>query len=216
MLQCTNLTDSRCLRAGSRCSPPAVVIWHLATLAFFSEQLRPTERKYSAFDWELLALYLGVRHFRYFLEGWEFVAYTLQNLLLSPWPKYQIHSLVNSSDILSMSLNLPPTFNTSRAWITTLQMHCPEPHLLLCRGVCIMMPWPLARRITPRLELTARRAISGLKLKDISFGPQGATLLMDVSTGHPRPIVPAGWRCKLFDHIHGLSHLSIQATRKLM
>ena len=38
-------------------------------LAFFSKKLRPPERKYSAFDRELLALYLGIRHFRYFLEG---------------------------------------------------------------------------------------------------------------------------------------------------
>ena len=45
-------------------------------LAFFSKQLRPPERKYSAFDRELLALYLGIRHFRYFLEGRDFVAYT--------------------------------------------------------------------------------------------------------------------------------------------
>ena len=54
-------------------------------------------------------------------------------------------------------------------------------------------------------------AISGLLLEDISFGAQGAILLCDVSTGHPRPIVPAGWRYKVFDHIHGLSHLSMHA-----
>ena len=45
-------------------------------LAFFSKQLCPPERKYSAFDRELLALYLGIRHFRYFLEGRDFIAYT--------------------------------------------------------------------------------------------------------------------------------------------
>ena len=61
-----------------------------------------------------------------------------------------------------------------------------------------------------------RRAISGLQLEDISFGAQGGTLLCDVSTGHPRPVVPAGWRCKVFDHIHDLSNPSMRATRKLM
>ena len=49
-------------------------IWQ--PLAFFSKHLRHPERKCSAFDRELLALYLEVRHFRYFLEGREFVAYT--------------------------------------------------------------------------------------------------------------------------------------------
>ena len=43
-------------------------------LAFFSKQLRPTEKKYSR---ELLVLYLDKHHFRYmyFLEGQEFIVY---------------------------------------------------------------------------------------------------------------------------------------------
>ena len=41
----------------------------LVPLAFFSQKLRTTERKYSTFDRELLALYLSIRHFHYFLEG---------------------------------------------------------------------------------------------------------------------------------------------------
>lgn len=45
-------------------------------LAFFSRQLRPSERKYSTFDRELLALYLAVRHFRSLLEGRQFTAFT--------------------------------------------------------------------------------------------------------------------------------------------
>ena len=38
-------------------------------LAFFSRKLRDNERKYSAFDRELLALYLATRHFCFLLEG---------------------------------------------------------------------------------------------------------------------------------------------------
>ena len=45
-------------------------------LVFFSQKLRPPERKYSTFDCELLALYLRLRHFSYYLEGRQFVAYT--------------------------------------------------------------------------------------------------------------------------------------------
>ena len=39
-------------------------------LAFFSRQLTPRERKYSAFVRELLGLFLAVRHFRFLLETW--------------------------------------------------------------------------------------------------------------------------------------------------
>ncbi|KAF0024626.1 hypothetical protein F2P81_023428 [Scophthalmus maximus] len=44
-------------------------------LAFFSRQLRPSERKYSTFDRELLGLYLAIRHFRSLLEGRHFTAF---------------------------------------------------------------------------------------------------------------------------------------------
>ena len=37
---------------------------------------RPAEQKYSDFDRELLAMYLAIRHLRYFLEGRTFTLYT--------------------------------------------------------------------------------------------------------------------------------------------
>ena len=61
-----------------------------------------------------------------------------------------------------------------------------------------------------------RTADSSLKLEDIPFGTKGTTLLCDTSAGQPRPIVPTAWRRRVFDLIHGLSHPSVRATRKLM
>ena len=61
-------------------------------LAFFCKQLCPAEKNYIAFDKELLALYQEIRHFRYFLEGRVFTAYTDHKpltfsmaKLLEPW-----------------------------------------------------------------------------------------------------------------------------------
>ena len=48
------------------------------------------------------------------------------------------------------------------------------------------------------------------------MGVGDTTLICDVSSGHPRPIVPHGWRRRVFDAIHGLSHPSIRRTRKLI
>jgi hypothetical protein len=45
-------------------------------LSFFSAKLSPAEKKYSAFDRELLAAYLAVRHFRFLLEAKEFFILT--------------------------------------------------------------------------------------------------------------------------------------------
>jgi hypothetical protein len=38
-------------------------------LGFFSHKLAVAETRYSAFDRELLAIYSGIRYFRYMLEG---------------------------------------------------------------------------------------------------------------------------------------------------
>ena len=45
-------------------------------LAFFSHSLSATEKKYSAFDRELLAMFLAVKHFRHYLEGRKFCIFT--------------------------------------------------------------------------------------------------------------------------------------------
>ena len=42
---------------------------HWCPIAFFSTKLKPAETRYSAFDRELLAVYLAVKHFRHFVEG---------------------------------------------------------------------------------------------------------------------------------------------------
>ena len=45
-------------------------------IAFFSKRLQPAEVKYSTFGRELLAAYLGIRHFRHSVEGRLFCIYT--------------------------------------------------------------------------------------------------------------------------------------------
>ena len=45
-------------------------------LAFFSRKLSATEKKYSAFDRELLSAYQAVKHFRHYIEAKPFTLYT--------------------------------------------------------------------------------------------------------------------------------------------
>ena len=54
---------------------------------------------------------------------------------------------------------------------------------------------------------------SKLQGEDVPFGTDGAPLLCDTSTRRAWPIVPADWRCQVFDSIHGLAHPSIRTTR---
>ena len=52
-------------------------------LAFFSKVFSTAKAKYSAFDWELLAVHAARRHFRFFLEGRQFQVFTNHKLLVA-------------------------------------------------------------------------------------------------------------------------------------
>lgn len=45
-------------------------------LAFFSSKLSEAQQRYSAFDRELLAIYMASKHFRYLIEGRPLTVYT--------------------------------------------------------------------------------------------------------------------------------------------
>ena len=60
-----------------------VIDGHAKPLAFFSKALNSAQVNYSVFDRELLAMYLSLRHFRYFLEGRAFTLFTDHKPLVS-------------------------------------------------------------------------------------------------------------------------------------
>ena len=69
-------------------------------LAYFSKKLRLPEVKYSTFNCELLAVYLGIRHFRHYLEGRDFPIFTDHRPLTfamakssEPWSHRQVRHL---------------------------------------------------------------------------------------------------------------------------
>ena len=186
----------------------------LVPLAFFSNKLRAPERKYSTFDRELLALYLGIRHFRYFLEGRQFVAYTDHKPLTfsmskvsEPWSNRQQRHLTYISEFTTDIRHIQGKDNPvadllSRATLANIQL-----------GIDYNAMAP--QKQDPEIQ-AYHTASSSLKLEDIPFGADGTTLLCDTSTGVARPIVPADWRRRVFDVIHNLSHPSIRSTRKLI
>ena len=119
-------------------------------LAFFSRQLRPAERKYSAFDRELHALYLAVRHF---LEGCNFTAFTDHKPLTfafakvsDPWSAKQQRHLTAMSEYT--------TCNWNQGWTS--------------------LPWPQLNKMTQRWQHTAQQS-PGLYCKMSKLAPQ-ATL----------------------------------------
>ena len=88
-------------------------------LSFFSRKLSDTEKKYSAFDRELLVAYLSIRNFRFMLEGREFLLFTDHKPLTSalfrsspPWSARQQRHLAYVAEFTSSIVHVPGLENT--------------------------------------------------------------------------------------------------------
>ena len=66
--------------------------------------------------------------------------------------------------------------------------------------------------LDPDCQRLQQDAQSSLRLKKVDL--DGTSLLVDVSTNTPRPLVPFSWRRKVFDLIHGLGHPGVERTRQ--
>ena len=174
-------------------------------LAFFSRQLVPRERKYSAFDRELLALWLAIRHFRFLLEGREFTAYVDHKPLTfsmaksaEPWSARQQRQLSFISEYTTDIQHVSGKSNVvadclSRPTIATVQLGLDYTAMA-------------AEQATDSDVQALMDPGADLRLAEVPVGDSGCKLWCDLSLGHPRPLVPAGWRRAVFDAVHGLSH----------
>ena len=92
-----------------------------------------TETRYSAFDRELFAAFSAISHFRFLLEGRDFILFTdhkpLTHALFRstpPWSACQLSYISKFTD----------NFLPCQVWKTVIQMHClallqfisPQPH----------------------------------------------------------------------------------------
>jgi RNase H-like domain found in reverse transcriptase len=114
-------------------------------LAFYICKLDSVQRKYSAFDRELLAAYLAVRHFCFLLEGRQFTIYSDHKPLsfalsrvAEPWSAHQqrhlaciaeftldIQHVPGAANVIADMLLRPGAFPQIRAYLSRVA-RCPS------------------------------------------------------------------------------------------
>ena len=183
-------------------------------LAYFSKKLSPAETRYSAFDRELLAVYLGIRHFRHYLEGRDFPVFTDHRPLTfamaksaEPWSHRQARHLEYISQYSTDIRHIAGAENAvadalSRAAVEEVRMGVD-----FARMAELQQSDPETRQY--------RTAITNLRWEDIEVS-DGVKLMCDTSMGSPRPLVPGVMRREVFDIVHGLSHPGTRATVRIM
>ena len=206
-------TDASDYAVGAVCEQWVGGAWQ--PLAFFSKQLRENERKYSTFDRELMGLFLATRHFRFLLEGRRFTAFVDHKPLTfsmaktaEPWSGRQQRQLSAISEFTTDIQHVSGKDNFVADCLSRVVVG--SVHLGLDYAAMA------ADQATDSDIQAFRSAPTALRLEDVVFDTANATLLCDTSTGQPRPLVPAAWRRRVFDTIHGLSHPGVKASAKLV
>ena len=188
-------------------------------IAFFSKSLQKAETRYSAFDRELLALYLAIKHFRYFLEGRSFTAYTDHKPLTfaltgtgNTWSPRQSRHLSFISEFTTDLRHIKGEHNLAADTLSRAPVNELDTTMTMSLDYDNMAA---LQENDPDIQ-AYRTAITGLCLQDIPVPGSSRTLLCDVSQHTPRPIVPKSLRRLVFDTVHNLAHPGVKPTQQLI
>lgn len=187
-------------------------------LSFFSKKLTPTERRYSTFGRELLAIYLAIKHFRHCVEGRSFFVLTdhkpLTYALASNSTAHTPREIRQKAYISKFTTDIRILKCTDNAAADALSRF----GVNLCSTERPPVPYEqLAEAQRGDLELQRLRTTSTTLVFEEKRMPDcDDTVACEVSTGRPRPFGPADLRRAVFDCLHSLSHPGIQATQKLI
>ncbi|GFV97451.1 transposon Tf2-9 polyprotein [Trichonephila clavipes] len=170
-----------------------VVDSELQPLAFFSRKLTSSEKSYSAYDRELLAIYSAIRHFRQKsdkcsprqIRQLDFISQFTTNIVHIPG------SDNISADVLSRVSAITFPSQIDYDCITETQQTDQELHILIASG-------------------------TSLELKKVTFPNSSTEIMCDLSTGTARPYIAKQHLQDVFSAMHNLSHPGIRRSVLLM
>ncbi|GFY31713.1 hypothetical protein TNCV_4200231 [Trichonephila clavipes] len=170
-----------------------VVDSELQPLAFFSRKLTSSEKSYSAYDRELLAIYSAIRHFRQKsdkcsprqIRQLDFISQFTTNIVHIPG------SDNIAADVLSHVSAITFPSQIDYDCIAETQQTDQELHTLIASG-------------------------TSLELKKVTFPNSSTEIMCDLSTGTARPYIPKQHRQDVFSAMHNLSHPGIRRSVHLM
>ncbi|UYV65622.1 hypothetical protein LAZ67_3004893 [Cordylochernes scorpioides] len=186
-------------------------------IAFFSRKLDAAQRKYSAYDRELLAVYLAIKHFRHLLEGRQFPVYTDHKPLTYAFQQ----NLDKASPRQCRHLDFIGQFTTDIRHIAGCE-NVPADFLSRVEPISHHQPYDPkslaeAQAVDQELQaLLTSENRSSLQLEKVQIPETNISLYCDVSTAKPRPFVPSPCRRIIFSAYHNLSHPGVRATTRMV
>lgn len=184
------------------------------SLAFFSRKLNNTERKYEAYDRELLAIYDAVKYFRHMLEARNFIIFTDHKPITFAFreknhqcSRRQFRYLDLIGQFSTDIRHVPGDENVVADALSRIEKV--EPALDLTE-------LGAAQKDDKELKMLQHSNSTLLQLKLIKIPEANLSLVYDVGTRNARPDIPESLRLRIFKSVHNLSHPGIKATVKMV
>ena len=181
-------------------------------ISFFSKKLSPAERKYSAFDRELLGMVRAIEHFRNFVEGRAFTIYTdhkpLTTVLASQAERSprQTRHLSFISEFTSDIRHVKGSENEVADALSRIEA------VEVVAGQVDVEKLAREQAKSSEVKSYLGNQLSGLEVSRVNVGKH--SLVCDTSTGRNRPIVPLSMRREIFRIFHELAHAGPRPTQK--
>lgn len=186
-------------------------------LAFFSKAFSAAEKKYSAFDRELLATKMAVKHFKSFLSGTEFWIETDHKPLISAIKS----SSDNFTNRQARHLEYISQFSSDLRHIKGQLNVVPD---ALSRVLCnILTQFPptldyqqLFNEQQSDSELQRLTSSSAASPSLVQASYKDFDIWCENSDSNLRPYIPQTIRKLVFEHFHGISHPGIKESVRLL
>ena len=195
-----------------------VVNGQVQPIGLFSRKFEGKKKALSAYDRELEAIYLSIKHFKHLLDGIPFVIFTDHRPITYA---FQQKPEVASPKQRKM-LDYISQFTTDIRHISGSRNTVAD---ALSRIEANAIPTPLnqlildiaeAQKDDPEVKQLLGSSSTALSLKPTSIPGTGIKIICDFSTSTPRPFVPIQLRKSVFNSIHNLAHPGIRGTRKMV
>lgn len=182
-------------------------------IAFFSKAMSGTQRRYSTYDRELLAIYAATKHFRRLIEGCDVVVYTDHKPLTyalqkapsssdTPRRDRQLHYI---SQFCSQIKYIKGENNSFADALSRIEeVHCPT--TLNYQEIAI------AQKTDE--ELKRLNTQKNLSFIEIDLPGAQHTITCESSTNTHRPYLPTAYRYAAYKAQHDMNHPGVRSTRK--
>ena len=166
-----------------------------------------------------MSIYLAIKHFRYFVEGREFcvltdhkpLTYALPSVSQRQSPR-QLRQLTFISQFTSDIRYIKGTNNSVVDALSRIDINCCS----VSDSASNIDFSKMAEAQTADPDFKKCEADSSLQLKAVPIPDSDKSIICDMSTGTPRPLVPVSFRRAAFSTLHSLSHPGIRATQRLI